>query len=229
MFWWCVILFSVNLVLIIFFFDESKYVSILVSPHETQHTEQDQLGQVQEEPTSGMSGLRMDSKDVEQAKALDRIQSVGTDVHIDPTIRMKTYRERLALVTKTDGSILHDFYQPFLLLFRFPAVAYTALIYGSLLAWFAILTSVQATYLFDPPYNFSAAGVGLMNIAPFVGSIPASFVGGWLNDKSIIRLSKRNGGIYEPEMRLWLALPAALIVPAGLLMFGIGLSYVRDD
>lgn len=50
------------------------------------------------------------------------------------------------------------------------------------------------------------------------------FIGGWLNDKSAIWLAKRNKGIFEPEMRLWLALPAALFVPAGILMFGIALA-----
>lgn len=45
-----------------------------------------------------------------------------------------------------------------------------------------------------------------------------------MNDWSAKWLSKRNKGIFEPEMRLWLALPAALIIPAGILMFGIGLA-----
>ncbi|EXJ90708.1 hypothetical protein A1O1_03812 [Capronia coronata CBS 617.96] len=107
---------------------------------------------------------------------------------------MKTYRERLALVTTTRGSILRDFYQPVILLFSFPAITYAAITYGSLLAGFALMTSVQATYLFYPPYNFSAAGVGLMNVAPFVGTIPVTFFAGYLDDKSIMWLASRNGG-----------------------------------
>lgn len=76
------------------------------------------------------------------------------------------------------------------------------------------------------PYNFSAVGIGLMNLPPFVGALFGFFYGGWLNDKSIIALSKRNQGIYEPEMCLWLAMPCAIIVPAGILIFGIGLANV---
>ncbi|KID83526.1 Major facilitator superfamily transporter [Metarhizium guizhouense ARSEF 977] len=82
-----------------------------------------------------------------------------------------------------------------------------------------------ATYLFSEPYNFTAAGVGLMNVAPFIGTFPGIFLGGWMNDKSIVWLARRNGGIYEPEMRLWLALPMAVITPAGILMCGVGLAY----
>ncbi|PNY29218.1 MFS-type transporter [Tolypocladium capitatum] len=198
--WWCVILFSVNLVLVFFFFEESKYIPGIKGQEGTESNHTERAGEV-------------------------RGERARTSIQIDHTINMKPYRERLAFVTKTDGSILQDFYQPVVLLFTFPAIAYTAMTYGSLLAWFAILLSVQATYLFNPPYNFTAAGVGLMNIAPFIGTIPAIFIGGYLNDKSILWLSRRNGGIYEPEMRLWLALPAAIITPAGILMFGLGLNY----
>lgn len=135
----------------------------------------------------------------------------------------------MAPITYTKTDILADLYQPFIILFTFPAITFAALTFGSLLAWFALLTSVQATYLFEEPFNFTAAGVGLMNVAPFIGCIPAVVFGGYLNDKSIVWLSKRNGGIYEPEMRLWLALPMALITPAGILMNGLGLAYVRAD
>lgn len=223
--WWCAILFAVNLVLIIFYFDESKYVSII-------HGQPGRRPSVAADEPGASSRSVGDGFDKAEA-GLEKVDSVATkgtastNSHIDPSIPLKTYRQRLTLVTKTDGSILRDFYQPLVLLFSFPAIAYTAMTYGSLLAWFAVTTSVQATYLFSPPYNFTAAGVGLMNLAPFIGTIPAIWVGGYLNDKSIVWLSKRNGGIYEPEMRLWMSIPVAFVTPAGILMFGLGLYYVR--
>ncbi|KND92544.1 putative MFS-type transporter [Tolypocladium ophioglossoides CBS 100239] len=223
--WWCVILFSVNLVLVIFFFEESKYVPVIQGRNETQSDDPGQAGEVRGGNATDGKTLQQLANDVKQAESGDPLARTHSNFQIDHTISMKSYRERLALITRSDGSILHNFYQPAMVLFTFPAVAYTAITYGSLLAWFAILTSVQATYLFSPPYNFTAAGVGLMNIAPFIGTIPAIFVGGYLNDKSIVWLSRRNGGVYEPEMRLWLALPAAIITPASILMFGLGLYY----
>lgn len=221
--WWCVILFAVNFVLIIFFFDESKYVSVIqgqsgarsVSPVETKDPNKPED-----------AGDKLDKMETGMEK-LDSEKTANSTARIDPTIPLKSRRQRLAMVTKTDGSIWREFYHPLVLLFSFPAITYTALTYGSLLAWFAVTTSVQATYLFNPPYNFSAAGVGLMNLAPFIGTIPAIWVGGYLNDKSIVWLSKRNGGIYEPEMRLWMSIPIAFVTPAGILMFGLGLFYVR--
>lgn len=80
-----------------------------------------------------------------------------------------------------------------------------------------------------PPYNFDAIGIGLMNVAPFVGAVLGFPVGGYLSDKSILWLSKKNGGIYEPEQRLWLALPTVILGPASILLFGLGLAYVWSN
>lgn len=229
MFWWCVIFFAVGLVLTIFFFEETKYVGILQGRQEIRDAQTTQTTESQEGQAQSEHEQMALSRDLKQAETSGPVERTRSNLQIDHTIKMKSYRERLALVTKTDGSILHDLYQPVVLLFSFPAITYTAITYGSLLAWFAIMTSVQATYLFEEPYNFSAAGVGLMNLAPFVGTIPGIFVGGYLSDRSIMWLASRNGGIYEPEMRLWLALLSTIFTPLGILIFGLGLSYVRDD
>jgi len=226
MFWWCVIFFSVNLLVVIFFFEETKYVKVLVGHNSNQpvnNAEPTPMATINAGHDTTVQRLDDTAKQAEASLSLERTRSEN---FIDTSIPMKPYRQRLALFTRTDGSIFHDFYQPVELLFTFPAIAFCAITYGSLLAWFAVLTSIQATYLFSPPYNFTAVGVGLMNLAPFVGTIPGTLVGGWLNDKSIMWLSKRNNGIYEPEMRLWLSLPSALLTPAGILMFGLGLNAV---
>jgi hypothetical protein len=152
---------------------------------------------------------------------MERIQS-----RIDPTMPRKTYLQRMALTTTSDYSVLHHFYQPIVVLFMFPAVAYAALTYGTILASLALMSSTQATYLIQPPYNFGPSGVGLMNLAPFTGTFLGFFVAGYLNDRSIMWFARRNGGIYEPEMRLWLGLASAIILPAGVLLFGISLARV---
>lgn len=202
MWWWWAIFFGVNLVLVVCFFEESKYIV-----------------------SDDQSELMITA--IETNTESERIKDTP-ETHIDHTRPLKSYSERMALFTPTKGSIIPDIYEPLVILGLLPAVTYTALTYGSLLAWFAILISIQSTYLFLPPYNFSAASVGLMNLPPFIGTIAAFLIGGWLNDKTIIWLSRRNGGIYEPEMRLWLALPMAIITPAGILMLGVGMANVSN-
>lgn len=214
--WWCVILFAVQLLLIFFCFEESKYSTTVL---------EGQRGE------AAVDVHAAEADDGEAAKEIGKTVSGGmerTVSHrfIDSTLPMKSYRERMALITPTEGAIFSHPLDPVRLLFQFPAVSYAAITFGSVLALFSILTSVQATYLFGPPWNFTASGVGLMNIAPFIGSIPGTYVGGALNDKCIMWLSRRNGGVYEPEMRLWFMLPTAFVAPAGVLMLGLGLAYV---
>lgn len=220
-FYFCVIFFGVLLVLVVFFYEESKFV---IAREEQEQEDHDLAVKVKQEHMDDPEH-KMDLAAADHHEFLDRTQSRS---YINYNIPIKSYRERMALITPSEGSIFRGMLEPFVTLFTFPAVAYTALSFGTVLAMFAILTTVQATYMFSPPYNFTAIGVGLMNIAPFVGSIPGVVIGGWLNDKSIIWLSRRNNGIYEPEMRLWLALPFAIIGPAGVLMLGVGLAYVSS-
>lgn len=211
MWWWCVILFGINLVLVLLFFEESKYtVDAAILQYQNQHD----------------SDVEPSANAEDGKPAAELVERTTSSAPLNMTIKTKPYSQRLAWITPTAGHLWRHFYQPIVILFTFPAIAFTAITYGSLLAWFAILISVQATYLFEPPYNFSPEGVGLMNLAPFIASIPGIAFGGYLSDRSILWLARRNNGIYEPEMRLWLALPSAIVVPAGILMFGLGLANV---
>lgn len=218
--WWCTIFLAAQLLVTIFAYEESKFIP--------------RREVIRKESTD----IRKESANVTNTKDLSaHITTVEsptqlaniTDLYIDPSIKPKTYWQRMALITKSDAPILQHFYQPFIILFTFPAVTYTALTFGFVLSCFAIVTTVQAIYLIEPPYNFSPSGVGLMNLPPFIGCFFGFFVGGWLNDKSIMWLAKRNQGIYEPEQRMWMAIPASLFIPAGLLLFGIGIAQVSTE
>lgn len=212
MWWWCVIFFGVTLLCVIFLFEESKYIP-LVGGHGVTPIPASQR------PNSTGGKLKSENED-----RTDREAAANRVAQSD--IKPKTYRQRMALVTTTDESIWQHVYQPFITLLTFPAVTYCAITYGTTLCWFAVMTSLQASYMIYVPYNFSAIGIGLMNLPPFLGALLGFPFGGYICDKFIMRLSKRNGGIYEPEMRLWLALPVAIISPAGILMFGIGIAHV---
>jgi hypothetical protein len=207
--WWTAVLLGVSVLGFLFFFEESKYVM----------------------PIEGRGrGYQMDELLVTQqsdGKEQSSSSQFSTPEHSEaPPIPKKSYRQRLALITPTFTPILPRMYSPFIILFTFPAVAYTALQYGSLLAWISIIITAISTYMSAPPYNFTSAGVGLMNIPPFIGAVIGSVVGGPLNDWVILRLARRNEGVYEPEMRLWGVVLGVLACPAGLLVFGLGLAQV---
>lgn len=70
------------------------------------------------------------------------------------------------------------------------------------------------------PYNWSESNAGLSAIATMLGYflalplLPAS-------DRLAARSTRKNGGIREAEMRLPVLLPAMIIAPAGLILFGM--------
>ena len=90
------------------------------------------------------------------------------------------------------------------------------------------MSTVQITtlssWMAEPPYNFDAAQIGLMSLPAWIGSTLGALIVGPLSDWLIIVLARRNHGIYEPEMRLWVIVAFIPFVPAGLFMFGFGLN-----
>lgn len=148
---------------------------------------------------------------------------------MDPEIPMKTYWQRLAITTtsssrKGRNSFFRHLYQPFVLLLTIPAIAYTALVYGILVGLGDVMSTTLSTFMTQPPYNFTSDKIGLMNLPIIIGITIGTLVGGPISDWIILYFSRRNNGIYEPEYRLWAMIPFVPFIPAGAVIFSIGLS-----
>lgn len=71
-----------------------------------------------------------------------------------------------------------------------------------------------------PPYNWPETSAGLHAIATLIGfACAVPFLP--TSDILAARLTKRNGGIREAEMRLGVLFPAVLAAPAGQILFGL--------
>ncbi|XXG97460.1 hypothetical protein Hte_003761 [Hypoxylon texense] len=71
----------------------------------------------------------------------------------------------------------------------------------------------------SPPYNWAVTNSGLFAIAAVVGyGLAIPFTSS--SDRLAAFLTKRNDGIREAEMRLGVMLPAMLIGPAGIVLYG---------
>jgi len=103
----------------------------------------------------------------------------------------------------------------------FPAIAFAAIQWAFCLSALSIVAVSTSDLYPYSPYNFSPAGVGNLNIPPAIGSILGTIYGGPLVDWSIVVLAKRNGGIYEPEMRLFLFVLPGILMPVGVFMYGL--------
>ncbi|KAL3444561.1 major facilitator superfamily domain-containing protein [Aspergillus insuetus] len=200
--WWIVAIFlGVNLLLVLFFFEESKYV-----PASSRQ--------------AGVATTMTTTQDDDKGLAPATITQTSTTFSRQS---QKPLRQRLAFITKTPDPISRHFYQPLLILISFPAVAYTATAYGTLLAFFSACASAGSYFMIYPPYNFSPSAVGLFHLGGFTGALLGTLTMAPLIDWMIVRLAKRNGGVFEPEMRLWMSIPAAFVNCVAMILFGIGL------
>lgn len=225
--WYMTIFFGVVLVAFIFGFEESKFdwtKAVLVGQPVVSDED---LSQAESNEHEKKEKAMSDPEKQAQAELSSAEAHVATSVLMDQSIPRRTYWQRLGLATTTSGPwqlFARHAYQPFQILVTIPGVAYMSLVYAVLLAWSTVMSAALSTYMIEAPYSFNATQIGLMNLAPFIGTTLGSFVCGPLSDRMILRLAKRNKGVYEPEMRLWLFVPFIPFQVAGAFWFGYALQ-----
>ncbi|KAI3581715.1 major facilitator superfamily domain-containing protein [Fusarium oxysporum f. sp. albedinis] len=110
--------------------------------------------------------------------------------------------------------------RPFILLV-YPAVLWSAIMYSCSIGWLIVLAETMAMIYRDPHrYNFTAIQTGLVYLAPFIGAVLGTGVAGKISDILVRSMARRNGGLYEPEFRLIMALPILVTTCMGLIGFG---------
>lgn len=92
---------------------------------------------------------------------------------------------------------------------------YVALVYGYLYLLFTTISEV-----FTTQYGWSQGSVGLAYLGIGIGSILGISLLAVTSDRLLAYLTKRNGGAPKPEYRLPPMIPASVLVPAGLFIYG---------
>ena len=134
----------------------------------------------------------------------------------------KTFRQTLR---PWNGRLRHENWfkvalRPFIL-FAYPAILWSTLVYSLSIGWLIVLSeSVSSIYRDKETYNFSALQTGLVYLSPFIGGVLGTAVAGRVSDVIVRCMSRHNGGIYEPEFRLVMAIPVMLSTCIGLMGFG---------
>ncbi|KAM0541585.1 hypothetical protein ACHAPJ_013187 [Fusarium lateritium] len=227
--WWGNAIFiGVFAFIVAFLYEETKF-SPQPAPSASTNTAQ----------TDSVPTANRDSKDEktwadQDPKAIESTTEAGPPtssytIKINHDIPKKTYLQKLSLVASTSsrhggGSFFRHMYQPFILLTTIPAVAYTASVYGILVALNDVISTTISTYMKKPPYDFNSGQVGLMSLPKIIGVTIGCLIGGPLADWSAMFLSRRNKGVYEPEVRLWCFCIFVPLVPAGAILTGVGLN-----
>ncbi len=209
---------GIALLLIIALYEESKYSPIITSrlaPPEVSESGADIKQQEvtgKDRKTTSLTG--------------DDVESFG---YTDQVIPSNSYKQRLALYTNTPGPLKNFLWltwRPFDALYRMPIIPIVCVQVGWQLTLLVTVITTQAGLFPLPPYNFSTSAVGNLNFATLIGAVIGTFYLGHISDWSILWLTRRRGGIFEPELRLYIAVIPVIFELVGLLMYGLGISYV---
>ncbi|RDL29906.1 MFS general substrate transporter [Venustampulla echinocandica] len=134
----------------------------------------------------------------------------------------KTFLQQLKPFEKIDheAEFFMTMIRPFTY-FTVPAVFWVITTYGIYIGLGALAFNYTFPLLIvKPPYSWAPENSGLIAVANAVGflsAVPFTFT----SDRLAAHLTRRNNGIREAEMRLPVMLPAMLIAPAGLVVYGL--------
>ncbi|KIW17823.1 hypothetical protein PV08_05018 [Exophiala spinifera] len=210
-FYWASIFLGVVFVFLFFFMEETNYnrkTSGIVSEVDTPPPESTEAADAEKNPNSTNSN------------AVPSLSEDG-EVFAPP----KTFTQKLALWNPTPGKSMIARAIRSLKYLGWPVIFYAGFSYGSYLIWFNVLNATASIILSGDPYNFSASMVGLSYLSCTIGVVVGSLLSGKLSDWLTIKLARRNNGIMEAEHRLWPFLLCVIVVPASLILWGVGAAH----
>ncbi|KAL8813188.1 MAG: hypothetical protein Q9200_000455 [Gallowayella weberi] len=112
-----------------------------------------------------------------------------------------------------------------LIFLTFPVILYAGFSYGCNLVWFNVLNGTTSLILSEKPYAFSSSMVGLSYVSPLLGAMLGMLYTGRFGDWFVLRMARKRSGIMEPEYRLWLFSSSILVLPGGLVLWGVGAAH----
>lgn len=234
-FWWLNVgLHGVILVLLFFLFPETKW-------HRAHPREMLKQSIDAGRPTTSEKGATIAAHD-EKSNG-EAVHPVPTHTTIDSTLAQVT-----AMATADRDPYLHkgkpakwqfkifqpnahpfqaialDLWIP-IKMFAYPITEFAAFVVSWSASSFLTINLTQSQAFAAPPYNYSSQTIGFFNFAILIGAIIGLFSNGWLSDWFAARLTKRNRGIREPEMRLPTLIPYVLIMLLGNFVVAFGFQY----
>lgn len=145
------------------------------------------------------------------------------------SIPKKSYRQTLMPFSgrKTDESFWKLLVRPFPL-FVHPAILWGCLTQGTMVGWTVFVGIILGAVFMGSPLFWDEVKTGYAYAGAFVGAILGFLLAGGLSDWSAKYLTRKNGGVYEPEFRIVLIIPQFIFGVCGLYGFGIVSSNLVD-
>ena len=106
----------------------------------------------------------------------------------------------------------------------YPAVLFSTIVNGGFFVALIALSVLSVQIFTQPPYNLNPGQIGMTNLPLFLAALVATPLAGWLTDASAKFMARRNKGTFEPEFRLILLIPAAILSTVAFVGFGIAVE-----
>lgn len=166
-----------------------------------------------------------DEKDMDQLH--DKSGADATHMEVPPTSVVQAKKSYLASLSLFSGMYTKE--SLFLLVVRplallpLPPVLWATLVNAVAIGFLVVISSNFAT-AFQQVYGFSPWQSGLTFVAAIIGSLIAVAGGGPFLDWVADRLTMRNGGVREPEMRLPAIVISVVTGPLAGILYGVGIG-----
>lgn len=214
-FWWLnVALFGILIILLVFFFPETKWHRL----------HPDELNQ-QKKATLATSAPENGVKTESETAAVNAEAVSARDEPIDEFLhRGSPSRKQFYLWSLTGNPIKTlalTFWVPWKL-HLYPIVEFASFVVSWTASSFLTINLTQSQAFAAPPYNWSSQSIGFTNFAILVGACIGLLTNGALSDWVSMRATLKNRGIREPEMRLPAMIPYVLISILGNFIVAFG-------
>lgn len=237
-FWWFnTALLVVTLLLNIFFFPETRYRRPWEAPGTTQVAPKVPVSALNNKKGLDEKVERNDHAESPTATSSPRKLTDASEpttgaplaphlTHQDPYLGLgrPSKAQFLPWQHREGANIFRELWLPFYL-HAFPIVEFAAFVVSWSAGGFLVLNLSQSQVFAAPPYNFSSQTIGLFNLAILVGAIIGLITAGPLSDWVAARLTARNGGVREPEMRLVTMVPYVLVMILGSVIVAVGYDH----
>ena len=201
---------AVSFVILFFFMEETMYFRHMTDGAEPAFHQEE------------VRNDRLNRLDPEKPERPTTAYGDNDDSGIEKPVVSRSFASRFMPFRRLPGrpSVKQMFFmmiRPLLIVFKFPCVAWAGFIYGINLSWYQVLNGTASPVLSAPPYEWRSAYIGCIYVGPMVGAVFGCLWAGIAADKLALHLARRNGGIREPEQRLWPLVIAGIFTAAGLI------------
>lgn len=148
----------------------------------------------------------------------DNTSSCIIPVEIDEiSNKRESYYSTLSIYSgrKSSASIIQVLSRPLLLL-QNPIIIWGILQWCFCYIWVILIGTTSSQMFSSAPYNLSVSQTGvLVGVAPLIGVTIGALTSGVCSDYLVDVLARQNNGVYEPEFRLFIMVPYAVLVAIG--------------